>query len=329
MTTATNNSVQEMMAAQGLDWRVVQTGMVTAPVEIGGQAVRVTTNTHQINVRADNHAVLGVVGKGYRPLQNMDLARFADAIMAEGGSEMEACKIREVDGGRRVYIELYARSFMLPGNDEVTPFVLIGNGHDGSLSVMARMTSRRHVCNNTMPMIVLEGLEGIAKVRHRINWGTDIRLRHTGDLASKVEEARKVMEALTDRTRQFQTSAEALASRRMTAEEIQAFWVEAYQDTFGAIPAEPKDDKERKKREKAHEAVRSMSVRFNYEQRQLGTGSNAWLAMNAFTHWAQHTRKPKAANASKRVDVRYEQAANGIVHKANVAAMKRALALVG
>ena len=85
-----------------------------------------------------------------------------------------------MQGGRKVW--LLAR---LPENyqilgDEVTPYLVFSNAHDGSGAIKVAMTPVRVVCQNTLNLALHDA--------KRI-WSTN----HTGDMQTKLSEAKKTL----------------------------------------------------------------------------------------------------------------------------------------
>ncbi|MGN6437611.1 MAG: DUF932 domain-containing protein [Agriterribacter sp.] len=82
----------EAIQHAGLDYKVVKTALYakgTSIVETPG-GIEITDSELHVpdyyaNVRADNNAVLGVVGKDYQIVQNNEAFAFFDAIVGGGG----------------------------------------------------------------------------------------------------------------------------------------------------------------------------------------------------------------------------------------------------
>lgn len=203
-------SVSEALVEGGLDWRVERRPMWTlsgplpegvspADAKIEGQVTRVSTNFAVCRCdRTGEDAQLGVVGSRYSVLQNHEafavyqpflesglldlesggalrggrdvwmLGRFQPEQMIRQAVEDVAQEIRE-----RVIEEMEA---IFGEDEEIEPYALIHNSHDGSGSVSVRETPIRVVCRNTLSLALNGG-------------GRAINVRHTGAVDEKVHEA--------------------------------------------------------------------------------------------------------------------------------------------
>jgi hypothetical protein len=64
-----------------LDWTVEESATLIGVNNPGEpNEFRVSTDTHKLLTRSDDHTVLGVVGKDYTPVQNQALAELAWAL---------------------------------------------------------------------------------------------------------------------------------------------------------------------------------------------------------------------------------------------------------
>lgn len=177
----------------GLNWTVEQWPMTAS---YGGTTIEVPNKL--ANVRSDTKAVLGVVGKTYKVLQNAESFAFMDSVVEEGLAMYETAGA--LNSGRRIWI--MAR---LPGEirvtdqDEIKPYALLCNGHDGSLAVHVMPTTVRVVCNNTLNLALSKG-----KARQLV-------IRHSDSMKGKVEQARKILGLVQQRVGSFQAEVDALA----------------------------------------------------------------------------------------------------------------------
>jgi hypothetical protein len=125
-----------MVAAAGLDWTVVQLSLeAVAPTDEGGVARRAVPR-YLANVRSDTGAVLGVVGDGYRPLQNRAAFAFCDSITDSG--EAHWIGGGATRGGARVHALMRLdREVRIGGaeGEDVLPLLCFRNGHNGGLAV--------------------------------------------------------------------------------------------------------------------------------------------------------------------------------------------------
>ena len=300
-------SIDAALQIAGLDWSVDQW-----PISATNGEVRRIVESHVLNVRSDNASSIGVVGSGYRPVQNRELVDFAKAIAAES----DVLKVESAGslwGGSRVWFLLRGESFTLRSSDEVRPYLLLANGHDGSLAFRAIPTSIRVECNNKLSQAL--------RVGEKIGY----TFRHTGSVSDKMEEARKALKSYTGQVERFTEACKTLAGKGTNTEEVKAFFTECYQDDFGAIPAEVKNDADRRKRDTAKDAFHAYVRRFDREI--TVAGATRWNMANAYTGFLQHDRKVRAANESDRRQYRVDYALFGADAERSTSAFSRALTM--
>jgi len=267
----------EGLKLAGLDWQVEQSPLSTV-IETPAGMVRQTISTHVANYRSDTKEVLAVVGKSYVPVQNQEIAAFAEAL-AEGDDVVKLESVGSIRSGRKVWMLLRGESFSVRSSDEIRPYLLLANGHDCSLAFKAVPTSVRVVCSNTLHAALPNG-RSVGYV-----------MKHTTNVMSRVEEAKRALKLYghhIDRQRELMNT---LAAKEVTRQQIQDFWLESYQRDFGAIPTKPKTGAAQRTRDRALDAVNKMAERFDREKAIAGT--TAWNAFNAYSGWVQHDRKTK------------------------------------
>ena len=158
-------SSKEALEKSGLDWKVIQREIMTSTYEhIPG---------YKANIRdADNHA-LGVVTDRYKVVQNHEAFAFTDALIGEGVRYETAGSI---NNGRKVWLLAKLPDKYFLEGEEIEPYLVFSNCHDGSGAIRVAMTPVRVVCQNTLNLAL--------NTAKRV-WTTI----HVGDLASKMDEA--------------------------------------------------------------------------------------------------------------------------------------------
>ena len=178
----------EAIKHAGLDYEVAKSPLFTkgsgiienaGGIEIGSTELEVPN--YFANIRTDNNAVLGVVGKDYHIVQNREAFSFFDAIV--GGSEGILYETAGALGqGERIFITAKLPDYIRVGNgDDVTEkYIFLTTSHDGSGSITAAFTPIRIVCQNTLN----------ASLRSMCNV---VRIRHTSGAKQRLDDAHKVM----------------------------------------------------------------------------------------------------------------------------------------
>ena len=153
----------------GLDWKVIQKDVRT---EDGGWIAG-----YKANVRSTDGSVLGIVSDRYKVVQNEDAFRFTDELLGEGVTYETAGSLQF---GRKVWMLAGMPQRYIIAGDEIEPYLVIMNSHDGSSGVKVAMTPIRVVCQNTLNLALSSA--------NRI-WTA----RHTENVLSRVREASETL----------------------------------------------------------------------------------------------------------------------------------------
>lgn len=163
-------TVEDAIRLAGLDWKVVQSDV------FDDQQCRVPG--FKLNIRETDRAVLGLVSDRYKVLQNADAFAFGDELLGKGVKFETAGSLA---GGRRNFILARMPEGFKILDDEIEPYMVLTNSHDGSSGVTVAMTPIRVVCQNTL---------NFALSRANRKWSA----RHMGNLDERIEEARETLE---------------------------------------------------------------------------------------------------------------------------------------
>ena len=272
----------EALALAGLDWRTEAAPLTGLFGDDPSVAARKPVTSHVCNYRSDNPNQLGVVSDGFQAIQNSDMADFAQTLI-EAGDGVVLESAAPLKGGRKVFMMLAGESFSVGRGDVSQCYFMLANAHDGSMSFRAIPTTRRLVCQNQLHSMMSSKAE--------------FTIRHTSSALDRVAQARQTIAHYERAQVELLESIQTLASRDVTREQVQEFWLESYQRDFGGIPVQPKDDKEQAKRDRALDAVNKMADRFDRERDVAG--ATAWNAFNAYSGWVQHDRRTRSADRTE------------------------------
>ena len=157
---------KDALILAGLDWQVIQKPIITEDgIPISG---------FKANLRETDNRVLGVVTDRYRTIQNHDAFAFTDSLLGEGVTYETAGSLQN---GRRVWVLAKLPQRYIISGDEITPYLVFMNAHDGTGAIKAAMTPIRVVCMNTL---------NLALSTAKRSWSTN----HVGDIRGKLEDAR-------------------------------------------------------------------------------------------------------------------------------------------
>lgn len=198
-------TVEEAIKAAGLDWEVK---LQPLHVKVEGEEMRVPGFA---TMRDTDRKVLGVVGPTYRPIQNIDAFRFFQPFLDAGEATIETAG--SLRGGRRIWVlaRINVDPIEIVPGDAVVSYMLLSNGHTGTLSARCGFTPVRVVCANTMAQAHSDEASKLIRVRHTKNalMGLD-ELRATMDLG------RREFIATTDTLR-------GLARRNIRVEDLKKY----------------------------------------------------------------------------------------------------------
>lgn len=255
----------------------------------------IPVHTHRANIRVDRikdqdvRSVLWVVGAEYATCQNRELAEFTDALAQSGRVVIESAG--SLHGGKRVWFLARGESFNIGGADEIYPYMLISNSHDGTSSIRVTPTTIRVVCANTLSMVIPNNEAGVTRAENAA-W----IIRHTGQIANKLESARQAILYYEGIRQLNQELFEQLRSREVSRDVSREIFAKMYAKEWRTATEQDLADPDtravaEKRIERMDTAVTKCLARLDRERSDLGGGGNLWLTLNAFTGYLQHDRK--------------------------------------
>jgi phage/plasmid-like protein (TIGR03299 family) len=267
-------TAREALPRVGLGW---ETELFPAYADIGGQRVELDVRAH---VRSDTQDVLGIVSKDYRPVQNLELAEFVDAIAGDDAA-VTVETAGSLFGGRRVFcLARLPKTIEVAAGDEVVPYVLVTNGHGGFATFAVMPTSVRVVCANTLAMA------DSRNSRH------GLRFVHTGKVSDKLAAARAALGLANKRLERFEEQLRELARTDLSVGQVRAFMEAAYDAAYRVSEDALADEEGRELlRAKREEVLQGWVRNLENERNSLPSiRGTAWAALNAVTEWHDHER---------------------------------------
>lgn len=285
-----------MMKAVGLDWSVALEPVhdVRGRVIPGARAL----------VRTDRMEALSVVGTGYRPIQNAEAFRFAELLMGESQAAYEGAGA--LDGGRRIWLQAkLPGDVWVHGEDSVQKYLLLTNPHFRGSSLWVILTARRLACENML----------FAAMREARPYA--VRIRHTGDIASQVAEAQRVLGISLKYFDDFGHEARRFAGQQMTANAVRRYFEELVPDPMGADPGRAAATRETLLR--LFESGRGSDL--------PGARGTLWGALNAASEFVDHERPTRGSSGTPEGMARWKSAVFGSGRALKERAWRWALAL--
>ena len=172
---------KEALIHAGLNYEVVKRKIYTHDGDLGKGLdflIRdIEIPNHQATVRTDTNQVLGVVGKDYEIVQNIDAFAFFDSIVGGDGIQYETAGA--LGNGERIFITAKLPSYIKVGKDDlIEQYLFLTTTHDGYGSITAAFTPVRIVCNNTLNAALRNHSNSI-KIRHTANAKERLTMAHT------------------------------------------------------------------------------------------------------------------------------------------------------
>lgn len=238
--------------------------------EIPGRPKIVSANSF-FTYRTDTNKVLGdKLGRIYKVYQNTEALSVVDDLLQTKKVRIETAG--SIDEGRRVFVCLKLLTpLIVGGNDEIEQYILLANGHDGSLSITAMPTNIRVVCSNTLAA----ALSG-AKAEHKI--------RHTEKAADRVKEAFKIMGLLEGNSRLNSAAYNAMKNTSLTKQEFFDYIGNIFYDAedIANLQAGKKELISKQRQTVISEAL-DYTESGPGQKMALGNDLNGWYAFNGIT----------------------------------------------
>lgn len=160
---------KDALRLAGLDWKVYQREVYTdSGIKIEG---------YRANVRNTDNKVLGVVTEHYKIVQNEEAFSFTDALLGKGVRYETAGSLQE---GKKVWLLARLPKEYIISGEQISPYLVFSNSHDGSAAVRVAVTPIRVVCNNTLNLALSTAKRSWAMV-------------HTGNIKGKIHEAQETL----------------------------------------------------------------------------------------------------------------------------------------
>ncbi len=248
----------EALEAAGLNWKVVQKKIYTGD--------RKLIPGYRANVRDSDHRLLGVVSDRYRVVQNEDAFAFTDALLGEGVRYETAGSLQS---GRRVWLLAKLPNEYIILGEQISPYLVFSNTHDGSGAIKVAMTPVRVVCSNTL---------NLALNTTKRCWSA----KHTTNIADRLEEAKETLLFAESYMTALGAEFEELCKVKMSDKKV----MESVKEL---LPM--KDDMTIQQKKKNVRNLQEDLKRRYFDAPDLQyTGKNAYRFVNAVSDFATHNK---------------------------------------
>lgn len=143
ISTPVENNVIRALTEARLNWTVLPRPVIVDGAVVPGRFA---------NVRSDlppGHNVLEIVGSKYHIIQNHEGLAFVQNIIDSGFITLE--NAGTFDEGRSIFL-LAKTDGLTINREEIAPYIVFSNSHDGSGKVKAALTTVRVICKNTLAL---------------------------------------------------------------------------------------------------------------------------------------------------------------------------------
>ena len=267
----TPNSPLEVWAEEaGLNFSVN-----SADVKFDTPAGQSAFDGKRVLYRSDTHTPLAVVGSKYKVVQPIEVLEFFRNLTVEHGWSLETAGVL-FNGAKYWALARTGQEVRIMGQDLLQDYVLLATACDGTLRTVAKRTSVRVVCNNTLSLATMTDKQLAIKISHASNF----------DAA-----AVQAKMGLVDSWSQFSETVEALASRKVTNREAVDFVIGLFGDSSKPVDAQP-----------AIQTIAKVLQLFDGQGRGAELASSkgtAWGLVNATTEYVDWH---KGKDQSRRLD---------------------------
>jgi len=245
----------DALVCAGLDWRVEQKNVYT-------QDGRLIPG-YKVNLRNTDSAALGIVSDRYKVVQNEDAFQFTDDLLGEGVRYETAGALQ---GGRKVWMLARMPHRYIIAGDEIAPYLVVMNSHDGSSGIKVAMTPVRVVCQNTLNL----ALNSAKRV-----WTT----KHTENVMSRVHEARETLMLAETYMGELGRGIDSLSKIRLPDKKVMEFMQEFFPVSYDIPEAQRKNNLR---------LLEDMKCRYWDAPDLFGMGRNGYRFVNAVSDFATH-----------------------------------------
>ena len=248
---------EEAIRLADLDWNVYQQDLITA----SGLAVP----GYKANIRDSDDSVLGIVTDRYKVVQNHEAFKFTDDLLGRGVRYETAGSLQE---GKKTWILAKLPNEYIISGEQISPYLVFFNSHDGSGSIRCAITPIRVVCQNSL---------NLALATAKRSWSAV----HTQSVNDKMQEAAQTLffaeKYMSELGKEIYNLQQIAVSDFKVLEYIEEF----FPDDVTATIAQRKNMKTLRE---------DMKARYFEAPDLKHVGNNAYKFINAVSDFATHAK---------------------------------------
>lgn len=271
-------SSEEAIKLAKLDWDVI-------PMPIYDNLGREIPG-FKVNMRSSDNMALGVVTDRYKVVQNKEAFAFTDALLGEGVQYESAGSLAS---GKRVWMLARMENTTL-AEENIDPFLVFTNSHDGTGAIRVAITPVRVVCQNTLNLALANAS------RH---WSCV----HKGDIRGKLEEAKFTLESAERYMEALEEEFGELKLKKVTDDQVRQMTDKLLEIEFnnlynkavkiGKVVDFKEALRQQKFEDKLNRKRNEILTIYNDKPDLRGTERTAFRFVNAVSDYATHTEDHK------------------------------------
>jgi len=268
-TVDPNAGVEVWQKAAQLEWRALK-----AEVQFDSTVTnrRESFADKHVLYRSDCGAPLSVVSSDYQVVQPADILNFFGELAEAKQFSIET--VGALMNGRRIWALGRVGKNARILDDEVAPYLLLATSYDGTMATVARFTTIRVVCNNTLQ----------ASLRNR-DAQRQVTISHQAIFDARA--VRADLGIALDAWDEFQQKAGLMASRKLTDLETDA-WLQDLFQPF--MPYGQSYTPEQVRKSKGYRRIVELYAGEMIGGTQDATDQTLWGLLNATTEYIDHEK---------------------------------------
>jgi len=281
--------IDGMLKAANLNWNVTCEPVINSVTGEPIPGYRATT-------RDVDGKALGIVGSRYTPFNNKLMMEMGQTILGDDEAKWETAG--SLKGGTSVFALALLNQELYIAGDEIKPYFLLENSHDGSNPLRLTLTPTRVVCQNTLNL-ALRGSQRIVKIRHTQNYET------------RLGEAQRALGLVKQYYASFEERANQLLSQAFSKFQFENMLEELVPVTEDATP----------RIKNTAQTVRDNILECYMADDLNNIRGTAWGAFNAVADYSDHYQRTRGVKGRELAERRFENAFHDVGLKDRVLAI--------
>lgn len=268
-----------MTSAEAIKEAQLDYDVIESPVYTIYRDKKINISNRKALFNNQNNELLAEVNKGYNVVQNRDAFLFFDSIVGDKKAIFETAGA--LGNGEKIFITAKLPGHIkVMGDDILEKYLFLTNSHDGSSAIIAAFTPIRIVCNNTLN----------AALR---NCSNRVYIKHTKNVAVRLEEAHKIMKMSDNMTKNFGEVCQEMAKTKISDKQLQEFIVQVMNSRAEAIYKEDFEEEFSTRTLNLSNEIFEYA-KTNETQLMVSTEGTLFGAYNAITGYFQNLKKWKS-----------------------------------